>query len=220
MKVRFGDCVFDSEMRQLRRGEAAIDLPPKALLLLEALLEQRPKPVSKQALQDRLWPDTFVAEVSLARLISDLRRAVGDEAGEPRLIRTVHRFGYAFPGEVQLLSPARPAPRSFGWIRWRDRDYPLAEGDNLLGRGEDCLVALPSGKVSRRHARIRVTQGEAVLEDLGSKNGTYLRERRLEAPAPLKDGDTFRLGRQLLVFRSSRKTVPTVTELASPRRSD
>ena len=205
MRVRFGDCVFDSEMRQLRRGEAAIDLPPKTLLLLEALLEQRPKPVSKQALQDRLWPDTFVAEVSLARLISDLRRAVGDEAGEPRLIRTVHRFGYAFAGEVESLAGARAAyGGSSGascWLVWRDRDYPLAEGDNLLGRGEDCLLALPSGKVSRRHARIRVARGEAVLEDLGSKNGSYVDDRRVSGPTPLADGDEIRLGSALVVFR-------------------
>jgi DNA-binding winged helix-turn-helix (wHTH) protein len=202
MKVRFGDCVFDSEMRQLRRGEAAIDLPPKTLLLLEALLEQRPKPVSKQALQDRLWPDTFVAEVSLARLISDLRRAVGDETGEPRLIRTVHRFGYAFAGEVEALGAPRAAAGASCWLVWRDRDYPLAEGDNLLGRGDDCLLALPSGKVSRRHARIRVARGEAVLEDLGSKNGSYVDGRRVSGPTPLADGDEVRLGSALVVFRS------------------
>jgi DNA-binding winged helix-turn-helix (wHTH) protein len=202
MRVRFGDCVFDSEMRQLQRGTTAIDLPPKTLLLLETLLEQRPRPVSKQALQDRLWPDAFVAESNLARLVAELRQAVGDEGREARLIRTVHRFGYAFAGEVELLSPARPAPASFGWIRWRDRDYPLAEGDNLLGRGEDCLVALPSGKVSRRHARIRVTQDEAVLEDLGSKNGTYVGDRRVEGPTTLADGDEIRIGTVVLAFHA------------------
>jgi DNA-binding winged helix-turn-helix (wHTH) protein len=215
MKVRFGDCVFDSEMRQLRRGEAAIDLPPKTMLLLEALLEQRPKPVSKQALQDRLWPDTFVAEVSLARLISDLRRAVGDEVREPRLIRTVHRFGYAFAGEVEALGAPHAAAGTSCWLVWRDRDYPLAEGDNLLGRGEDCLVALPSGKVSRRHARIRVVRGEAVLEDLGSKNGSYVDGRRITAPTPLDDGDEVRLGSALVVFRS--RPAAGSTETAAER---
>lgn len=201
MKVRFGDCVFDSDMRQLQRGTSAIALPPKTLLLLEALLEQRPRPVSKQELQDRLWPDTFVSESNLARLVAELRQAVGDEGGEPRLIRTVHRFGYAFAGEVQTLPPVRPA-RAPGWLRWRDRDYPLAEGDNLLGRGDDCVVILPSGKVSRRHARIRVARGEAVLEDLGSKNGTYVGDRRVEGPTSLADGDEIRLGSVLLVFRA------------------
>src|SRR2546426_450127 len=125
MRVRFGDCVSDSEMRQLRRGEEAIDLPPKSMLLLEALLERWPKPVSKQALQDRLWPDTFVAESSLARLIAELRRAVGDAVSEPRLIRTVHRFGYAFAGEVEAWGAPRAAPAGVScWLVWRDPDYP------------------------------------------------------------------------------------------------
>ena len=216
MKVRFGDCVFDSEMRQLRRGEAAIDLPPKTLLLLAALLEQRPKPVSKQALQDRLWPDTFVAESSLARLIAELRRAVGDAVSEPRLIRTVHRFGYAFAGEVEAWGAPRAVPAGVScWLVWRDRDYPLAEGDNLLGRGEDCLLALPSGKVSRRHARIRVARDEAVLEDLGSKNGSYVDGRRITGPTPLGDGDEVRLGSVLVVFRS--RPAAGSTETAAER---
>jgi len=216
MRVRFGDVVFDSEMRQLRRGEAVIDLPPKALLLLEVLLEQRPKPVSKQALQDRLWPDTFVTESSLARLIAELRQAVGDEVREPRLIRTVHRFGYAFAGEVEALGAPRAGSTGAScWLVWRDRDYPLAEGDNLLGRGDDCVLALPSGKVSRRHARIRVARGEAVLEDLGSKNGSYVDGRRIVGPTPLGDGDEVRLGSVLVVFRS--RPVAGSTETAAER---
>lgn len=216
MRVRFGDCVFDSEMRQLERGKTTIHLPPKTLLLLEALLEQRPRPVSKQALQDRLWPHTFVSESNLARLVAELRQAVGDEGREPQLIRTIHRFGYAFTGEAQALSPARPAPAgAYGWLRWRDRDYPLAEGDNLLGRGEDALVPLPSGKVSRRHARIRVTPGEAVLEDLGSKNGTYIGDRRVEGPTTLADGDEIRLGSVVLAFRA--RPAAGSTETAAER---
>jgi DNA-binding winged helix-turn-helix (wHTH) protein len=216
MRVRFGDCVFDSEMRQLQRGPSAIDLPPKALLLLEALLEHRPKPISKQALQDRLWPDTFVSESNLARLVAELRQAVGDEGREPRLIRTVHRFGYAFVAEAYALGPAGLSPaNASGWLRWRDRDYPLAEGDNLLGRDEDCVVALPSGKVSRRHARIRLTKGEALLEDLGSKNGTYVGDRRVEGPTALADGDEIRLGSVLLVFRA--RPAAGSTETAAER---
>ena len=139
--------MFDSDMRQLQRDAGAVDLPPKALLLLETLLEQRPRPVSKQALQDRLWPDTFVSESSLARLVAELRQAVGDDAREPRLIRTVHRFGYAFAGEARGLDAApAAATTSRCWLVWRDREYPLARGENHLGRGEDSVVPLPLGQ--------------------------------------------------------------------------
>jgi pSer/pThr/pTyr-binding forkhead associated (FHA) protein len=61
-----------------------------------------------------------------------------------------------------------------------------------------------------------VTGGEAVLEDLGSKNGTFLRERRLEAPAALRDGDTFRLGRHLLIYRFGAAAASTRTEAGTP----
>jgi pSer/pThr/pTyr-binding forkhead associated (FHA) protein len=51
-----------------------------------------------------------------------------------------------------------------------------------------------------------------TIEDLGSKNGTFVREERLQAPAILEDGDTFRLGQLLLVYRDSALHGPTKTE--------
>jgi len=57
--------------------------------------------------------------------------------------------------------------------------------------------------VSRHHARIVVDGARAVLEDLGSKNGTSVRGRRLTAPAELQDGDEIGIGPAVLVFRSS-----------------
>jgi len=74
-------------------------------------------------------------------------------------------------------------------------------------------VRIDAPGVSRRHARIVVTANEVTLEDLGSKNGTYLRERRLEHPTALRDGDTFRLGRLLLVFRNTSQAGATRTEV-------
>jgi pSer/pThr/pTyr-binding forkhead associated (FHA) protein len=66
--------------------------------------------------------------------------------------------------------------------------------------------------VSRRHARIVSAGDRFVLEDLGSKNGTYLGHRRLEAAAPLADGDEFRLGNTALVFRVQADEEATMTE--------
>jgi pSer/pThr/pTyr-binding forkhead associated (FHA) protein len=86
------------------------------------------------------------------------------------------------------------------------------EGENVIGRGEEVEVRIDVEGVSRRHARI-VADGERfTLEDLGSKNGTYLREQRLAGPTPLADGDAFRLGRTMLVFSVSRGRGATVTE--------
>jgi pSer/pThr/pTyr-binding forkhead associated (FHA) protein len=65
------------------------------------------------------------------------------------------------------------------------------------------VVPLDRDTVSRRHARLRIAGGEAVLEDLGSRNGTWLRGERLAGPAPLRDGDELRVGSVSITFRMS-----------------
>ncbi len=97
-------------------------------------------------------------------------------------------------------------------VLWEDRSFPLYEGENVLGRAEGLAVTLRWSRVSRRHARIVVTGERATLEDLESKNGTFLHGKRLTHPTSLADGDTFRLGRLVLVFRISSGAVSTGTE--------
>jgi DNA-binding winged helix-turn-helix (wHTH) protein len=78
---------------------------PKAYLLLEALLKSRPKALSKAELHHRLWPQTFVVETNLANLVVEIRSLIGHEPRQPRFLRTVHGFGYAFRGEEVAPGP-------------------------------------------------------------------------------------------------------------------
>jgi pSer/pThr/pTyr-binding forkhead associated (FHA) protein len=87
-------------------------------------------------------------------------------------------------------------------VVWGPRVLPLVEGENVLGRDEAVGLRIDAPGISRRHALIRVRGGEATLEDLDSKNGTYLRGRRLEGPVDLRDGELFVLGDVGLVFRA------------------
>ena len=73
------------------------------------------------------------------------------------------------------------------------------------------MVWLDAPTVSRRHARIVVSDGGAVLEDLGSKNGTFLKGRRLTAPVSLCDGDVIVLGQLPVTFRALAAGGPTRT---------
>ena len=98
MHVAFGDFVFDSDTRELLRGGNRVTLSPKAFQLLEVLIENRPKALSKSVLHDRLWGDTFVVEANLSNLVGEIRHALGEDSRAPRFVRTVHRFGYAFQG--------------------------------------------------------------------------------------------------------------------------
>ena len=74
---------------------------PKAYELLSLLLARRPRVLSKAQIRDVLWPGTSVARDGLPRLVTELRQALGDDAQQPRFIRTVHGFGYAFCGEAR-----------------------------------------------------------------------------------------------------------------------
>ena len=204
MVVHFGDFTVDLGSRQLLRGTEEIHLGPKAFALLEVLLTNRPQALSKTQLQDQLWPRTFVSESNLTSLVTELRAALGDEARHPRFVRTGYGFGYAFCGEVAKARDAvRSNTRRTAQLRLflDEREIALREGENVLGRVEEGVGGFESPEVSRRHARILVADGKATLEDLESKNGTFLRGKRLTAPSTLSDGDEIRLGRVRMTFR-------------------
>jgi DNA-binding winged helix-turn-helix (wHTH) protein len=205
MRVRFGEFVLDLASRQLRRGGDAVHLSPKAFQLLGELVSCRPRALTKSEIQERLWPGVFVAEANVANLVGEVRSALGDDPRHPRYVRTLHRYGYAFSAEARdhgSHSRARSAAAGKRCrLVWSGGRVTLGEGEHLLGRSPDLDVYVNSPSVSRRHARIRVSAREVTLEDLGSKNGTYLRGERLASPARLEDGDELRLGSIRLKFR-------------------
>jgi WD40 repeat protein/DNA-binding winged helix-turn-helix (wHTH) protein len=101
MSFWFGDFELDQERRQLLRAGEPVPLEPKAYELLSLLLERRPKALSRAQIRDVVWPGTSVSESALAVAVNGIRHALGDDARQPRFIRTVHGFGYAFCGEAQ-----------------------------------------------------------------------------------------------------------------------
>jgi DNA-binding winged helix-turn-helix (wHTH) protein len=217
MRWRFGEFVFDGESRELRRQGSPVHLSPKAFRLLELLLEKRPKALSKDELKDALWPDTFVVETNLANLAAEVREAIGEKGAREGHLRTVHGHGYSFSGDAVEERPAPPsAPRSLVAFERDGHRVALREGENVLGRDAAADVFLDDDTVSRRHARVLVTAGAATLEDLGSKNGTYLRGRRLEGPVALKDRDEILVGSVLLVFSAPDPDRSTATRTDRP----
>jgi DNA-binding winged helix-turn-helix (wHTH) protein len=199
--TRFGDFTFDSEMRLLSRSGEPVHLTPKAFDLLHALVDASPRAVRKEELRDRLWPDVVVDESNLKSLVREVRAALGERG---RMIRTVHRYGYAF-GDA-AASTATPARLAHG-----ERVYRLATGVNTIGRDESCAVVLDFTGVSRQHARITAEAARYVLEDLGSKNGTWRNEERVSGAVSLADGDVIRFGALSLTFRSRARAATTRT---------
>lgn len=202
-RIRFGNFIVDLGTRQLRDGSKTIHLTPKAFELLLVLIEQRPRAVAKVALQERLWPETFVSEANLPILVGEVRAALRDDARKPEFIRTVHGFGYAFCGETigAVPSATKTAATSACWLISKTRHVALHEGDNVIGRDPSGDVWLDGRGVSRRHARITIQAETAILTDLESKNGTWVNGHRLLVAEPLKDGDQIKVGSVRVTFR-------------------
>jgi DNA-binding winged helix-turn-helix (wHTH) protein len=212
VRLQIADLVFDSSSRQLWLNEAEIHLSPKAFELLALLLDRRPEAVSKDDLHAHLWPGTFVSGSSLPSLISEIRETIADRRRNPRLIRTVHGFGYAFQsraGATLESTPADAAPT--GWLVGTPAEIALFAGENVLGREGEGVILLKSSTVSRRHARITIDTSGVVVEDLGSKNGTYVNDQRVTSPTPVADGNQVRIGSLLFMFRLPRPAGSTET---------
>ena len=202
MRIGFGDFVLDDETREFFRGGRIVHLPIKTFQLLELLLANRPRAIPKTKLMEAIWAGVFVAEGNLARLVAELREALGEDAREPRFIRTVHGFGYSFAGEATVEGASLPlaSPAVFRLL-WQDREFALLEGENVLGREREAAAWIDVHSVSRRHARVVVTGDTATLEDLGSKNGTFLGGEPVTSARSLSDGDRIRIGTVEMTFR-------------------
>lgn len=215
MRVFFDRFILDTAERRLFAGVDEVRLARKAFNLLALLVEERPKALSKDDILQRLWRGTFVTENNLATLISDLRTALGDDPREPRFIRTVYAYGYSFVGDASTL-PTVDAPASAcPWkLIHQDREITLQPGENILGRGGDGVIVLDSPAISRHHARLSIAGDRATVEDLGSKNGTWIGTDPVTGPTPLRDGDELRLGSVVVVVRFSPSSASTETVAA------
>jgi DNA-binding winged helix-turn-helix (wHTH) protein len=202
MRQAFGDCVLDRDRRVLTRHDAVVHTSPKLLALLELLVDAAPRAVTKDEIHKAIWPNTFVAEATLTSLVAELRDALGDPAKNPRLLRTVHGYGYAFIGDVREARPAPPPDDARSYrIVVGDREIGLTRGQHLIGRSPDVAIFVDDNGVSRQHARITIGGDAAVIEDLGSKNGTIVDGRPATAATPLADGTLIVVGSTALRFR-------------------
>ena len=195
----------------MRNGEP-VALAPKVLDTLLALVENPGRLLPKDELISGLWPDTFVEEATLARNISDLRRALGESSGEDKYIETVPKSGYRFVAEVRQVEPKDsvtiierhtrsrvvvheeidPEVRSIAVLPFK----PLGanEGDEHLGLGlADALITRLS---NIRQIAVRPTS--AVMKYAGTGNDPAAAGRQLKVEAVL-DGAIQRSGERVRV---------------------
>jgi DNA-binding winged helix-turn-helix (wHTH) protein len=213
--MRFGRIEFDPVTRRVSCEGVDIHLTPKAFELLAVLLDGAPRVVSKRELHARLWPGGSVADATLVALIKQLRAALDDRDRAAPLIRTVHRVGYALEIVQTSREPARTSVAA-RWLTMGHRRLSLASGENIVGRDEAANVRIDDPMVSRRHARILVSGSGALIEDLGSKNGTFIEGQPLTAaPMPLRNGIQLAFGTVPVVYGESDNGMPTLTHAGS-----
>jgi DNA-binding winged helix-turn-helix (wHTH) protein len=202
LRFRFADCTFDTETHELLRSGRPVSLSENAAAVFAALLQKRPQPVSNVELARAVWPRDTSAPARIPGVILELRGAIEPKGELEILKRTSAPDGYAFAGTA--TEDRRPVISGVGYryrLYWDDREIALEEGENVIGRDRDVQLRVDEGDVSRRHARVVVSGDRATLEDLGSSNGTFCNDQRVEMPLGLSDGDRITVGPVHLIFR-------------------
>ena len=186
--LEFGPFRLDARRRLVWKGDALLEVPPKAAELLAVLAGEKGEVVPKEELLRRVWPDTFVEEANLSVNVSILRKALGDQPDGSPWIQTIPRRGYRFLGAVRAPSAA---PRSLAVLPFRSIGGD--EADHALGLGmADALITRlaatgrvavrPTGAV-RRFAETdvdpveagRQLEVDAVLDGRLQRSGSRLR---------------------------------------------
>ncbi len=191
MRYAFGDCRLDTLSRELTSNGQPVHLTPKAFELLKLLIEARPRVLSKTELMERLWPEAFVVEANLPVLVGDLRTAIGEHGAASGAIKTHHGVGYSFTAVVRELTAGAAAAEDGGpqiVLQIGSRRVRLGPGTNTVGRDAAADVFLNDASVSRHHARLTVDGVEVHVQDLESKNGTWVADVRIDRSTPISHG--------------------------------
>lgn len=204
---RFGGFELDVAAYALRRADQRIKLEKIPMEVLVLLVRKAGRLVNRGEIQAALWgSDVFVdQDAAINTAIRKIRRALADAAENPRFVETVVGKGYRFIAPLEThdtdVSSNRVAPRRPNYLVTRGkRQFVLDRGENLLGRDPEATVYIDHPSVSRRHARISIQSTRAVLEDLQSRNGTFLDGRQIERPTEVPHGAIIGLGPITLTF--------------------
>ena len=220
--ARFGVFDLDPRTGELRKRGIRVHLQEHPFQVLAMLVERAGDLVTRNELKQRLWSDrVFVDfEQGLNNAVAKIRMVLGDSAESPRFVETLERRGYRFIAGVEWVSwpegalgrPGPPSRLTATVVRLvtDGKTVTVTDGTHAIGRDPDAALWIDSALISRQHARLVVRDGHVTLEDLGSRNGTFVNGERLTAACALKDGDEVRLGSVAVSVRISSGMTRTV----------
>jgi DNA-binding winged helix-turn-helix (wHTH) protein len=217
---RFGSFELDLAAYVLKaRGEIVrLEKIPMEVLIL--LVQRAGMLVERSHIAAAVWGSgVFVEqEAAINTAVRKIRQVLGDDAAVPRFVQTVVGKGYRFIATVENFSAAgesvgNPSAVQSGCPRYvvkvGRQEFVLPSGETVIGRDPAAGVYVDHPSVSRRHARLSIEAGRVRLQDLGSRNGTFLDGRQLDGAVDILEDAIIGLGPVTLVFNVVRAAAST-----------
>ena len=198
----FGSFRLDEAERTLLRRGVAVPLLPKSFDALVVLVKNGKRVLTKDFLLNHIWPDAVVEENSLAKAISDIRRALEDDARNPQYIVTVPRRGYRFVSSVTAVDRRSEVETHTVAVLPFTNLTPQGEHDYVGVGLADAVIARLS-----RLAQVTVRPTTAVLKYVGADKDVLAAGRELEAESVIdgtvrRSDDRIRVTVQLIGTRT------------------
>ena len=217
---RFETFELDLHAYVLRAQGEAVRLEKIPMEVLILLVQRAGTMVSRPDIAARVWGSSVFVEQDAAinTAVRKIRQVLGDDAVAPRFVQTIVGKGYRFIAAVESISgpgesvadsnAVRPGyPRYM--VKVGRQEFVLPSGETVIGRDPSAGVYVDHPSVSRRHARLSIEAGRARLQDLGSRNGTFLDGRRLDEATEILEDAFIGVGPVTLVFSVLRAPAST-----------
>ncbi|KGT79165.1 adenylate cyclase [Bradyrhizobium japonicum] len=195
MRYLFENYTFDTDRRELRRDAEMIPVAPQVFDLLDYLIRNRDRVVSKDDLFAAIWNGRIVSEAAITTRINSARTAIGDTGEKQHLIKTLPRKGFRFVGKVQEASG--PIGDAFGHVEQNDEAAPRPP----LSRPHLSIVVLPFANLSGDPEQDYFVDGvtESLTTDLSRVRGLFVIGRHTAFSYKGKPIDLKQIGRELHV---------------------
>lgn len=190
MRYLFEDYTFDTERRELYRAADAVSVTPQVFDLLDYLIRNRERVVSKDDLISAVWRGRIISDAALTTRLNAARNAIGDSGEQQRLIKTLPRIGFRFVGTVQEA----PLPPTAAVVAGPSHQMPGRDSPPHLS-----IVVLPFANLSGEAEQDYFVDGvtESLTTDLSRIAGSFVIARNSAFSYKGKSIDVRQVGREL-----------------------
>jgi TolB-like protein/Tfp pilus assembly protein PilF len=165
VRFLFADYVLDIDRRELTRGSERVPMGPQVFDLLVYLVRNRERVVTKDDMLGAVWSGRIVSESTLTSHVNAVRKAIGDNGEDQRLIRTVARKGFRFVGKIEEeQAPAKLVARAVGHEKVQTEAGRAASAPALTLPDKPSIAVLPFQNLSGEPEQEYFADG--VVEDI------------------------------------------------------